>query len=198
MGVDEILSAFVEKIVPLLVQQGKDDCLPGLQTFLNNRPGALAALSGHVKHLMASVKILTGQKAPDLVFHAPVRTRQSKSDQDIVLNTGDLGADQTILLFYQGNCPLCEDALIDLANKYKQLREKNVRVIAVSGDKTDQAFEKKLSYHQWPDNYCDFTGMDGVNFANYGVLGVPTLFLLDSEGGVLGKSAVVDELMINN
>jgi peroxiredoxin len=198
MAKDEILSAFAEKAVLLLVQKGKDDFLPGIQTFLNSRPGTLAALSDHVMHLMASVKILIGQKAPDLVFSAPVRTRQGINDQDIIIEICNLGEDQTILLFYQGDCPLCEDALIDLANKYKQLSERNVRVIAVSGDRTDQAFEKKLAYHQWPDNYCNFTGMDGVNFKNYGVLGVPTLFLLDREGVVLRKGAMVDEWIMDD
>lgn len=198
MGKDELLSAFVEKAVHLLVQQGKDDFLSGIQTFLNSRPKALAALSVRVIQWMASVKMLIGQKAPDLVFHAPVRTQQGKKDQDIVIHTGSLDADQTILLFYQADCPLCEDSLIDLANKYKQLKKQNVRVIAVSGDQSEQAFEKKLAYHQWPDNYCDFSGMDGENFTSYGVLGVPTLFLLDREGVVLKKSAVVKELIIED
>lgn len=195
----EILSAFAEKAVPLLVQQGKDDFLPILQTFLNSRPGALAALSSHVKLLMASVKILTGKKAPDLVFHAPVRTWQGKSEQDIVLETGNLEADHTIFLFYQGECPLCEDVLTGLANKYVWLAEHNVRVIAVSGDKTELGFEKTLAYHQWTDNYCDFTGMNGKNFLNYGVQGVPTLFLVDRKGIVQKKTAMVEELitMIN-
>jgi peroxiredoxin len=107
------------------------------------------------------VKILTGQKAPDLVFHAPVRTQTGTSAQDILIETGNLDAAHTILLFYQGECPLCEDALIDLANKYKGLAEQNVRVITVSADKTEQGFEKKLAYHLWPDNYCDFSGMAG-------------------------------------
>jgi hypothetical protein len=40
--------------------------------------------------------------------------------------------------------------------------------------------------------------MDGENFDNYGVLGVPTLFLLDREGVVLKKSAVVKELIIED
>jgi hypothetical protein len=44
-------------------------------------------------------------------------------------------------------------------------------------------------------NYCDFTGMSGENFTNYGVLGVPTLFLLDQEGVVLKKTAMVDEVI---
>ena len=37
--------------------------------------------------------------------------------------------------------------------------------------------------------------MLGKNFTNYGVLGVPTLFLLDKEGVVVKKTAVVDEVI---
>jgi hypothetical protein len=37
--------------------------------------------------------------------------------------------------------------------------------------------------------------MAGENFNNYGVLGVPTLFLLDQETMVVKKTAIVNELM---
>ncbi|MDZ7664863.1 MAG: thioredoxin family protein [Desulfotignum sp.] len=178
-----------------MVETGKDDLLPAIADHLENRPAVQAALSGNVKNMMASVKILTGEKAPDLMFQAAVRTQTGVVNQNIIIETGNLDADHTILLFYQGECPLCEDALIDLANKYQQLEEQNVRVIAISADKTEQGFQKKLAYHQWPDNYCDYTGMAGENFTNYGVLGVPTLFLLDQKGMVLKKTAMVDDLI---
>jgi peroxiredoxin len=195
MDRDDILAAFAKKVVPLLVEKGKDDLLPAISDHLENRPAALAALTGSVKNMIASVKFLTGRKAPDLVFHAPVRTQTGTSVQDIIIKTGSLDADLTLLLFYQGECPLCEDALIDLANKYAGLEKQNVRVIAISADKTEQDLKKKLAYHQWPDNYCDFTGMAGENFTNYGVLGVPTLFLLDHTGMILDKSASVDDVI---
>jgi len=195
MDREDIVAAFAEKAVPLLVEKGKDDLLPAIADHLENRPAVQKALSGSVKNMMASVKILTGQKAPDLVFHAPVRTQTGTSVQDIIIKTGSLDADYTILLFYQGECHLCEDALIDLANKYAGLEKQNVRVVAISADKADKGFEKKLAYHQWPDNYCDFTGMAGENFTNYGVLGVPTLFLLNQDGVVVKKTAIVDELI---
>jgi len=195
MDRDDMLGAFAQKAVPLLVQNGKDDLLPVIAARLDKRPNALAALSGSAQNMVSSFKILTGKKAPDLLLKAPVRTQTGKSTSDIVLKTGNLNADYTILLFYQGECPLCEDALIDLANQYKRLSDQKVRVIAVSGDKTEQGFEKKLNYHQWPDNYCDFTGMDGVNFKNYAVLGVPTLYLLDQTGIVLEKTAIVDDVV---
>jgi peroxiredoxin len=195
MDRDDILAAFAEKAVPLLVEKGKDDLLPAIADHLKTRPDVRANLTGSVKNMLASVKILTGQKAPDLVFHAPVRTQTGTSAQDIIIETGNLDAAYTILLFYQGECPLCEDALIDLANKYKGLAEQNVRVIAVSADRTEQGFEKKLAYHQWPDNYCDFSGMAGENFTSYGVLGVPTLFLLDQEGIVVKKTAMLYEVI---
>jgi peroxiredoxin len=177
------------------VDKGRDDLLPAIAGCLEKRHVAHAALSSGIKNMLASVKILTGKRAPDLLFHAPVRTQTGTSVQDIFIETGKLDAAHTILLFYQGECPLCEDALIDLANKYKGLAEQNVRVIAISADKTEQGFEKKLAYHQWPDNYCDYSGMSGENLTNYGVLGVPTLFLLDQKGMVVKKTAMVDELI---
>jgi len=195
MNRDDILAAFAEKTVPLLVEKGKDDLLPIISAQLNNHPGVQAALSDSVKDMMASVKILTGKKGPDLMFHAPVRIQTGRTTENVIIETANLYADHTILLFYQGECPSCEDTLIDLANKYSWLKEQNIRVIAISADTTDQGFEKKLAYHQWPDNYCDFTGMAGENFTNYAVLGVPTLFLLDQDGVVIKKTAMVDELM---
>ncbi len=75
------------------------------------------------------------------------------------------------------------------------LKKNNVRVIAISGDNSEQGFEKKRKYHQWPDNYCNFTGMDGTNFKNYAVMGIPTLYLLDKKGVVLKKSAMADEVV---
>ncbi|MCF8076870.1 MAG: peroxiredoxin family protein [Desulfotignum sp.] len=195
MDRDDILAGFAENVVPLLVEKGKDDLVPAIVDHLETRPDVRTKLSGRVENMLASVKILTGQKAPDLVFYAPVRTRTGTSAQDILIETGNLDAAHTILLFYQGECPLCEDALIDLANTYKRLEAHNVRVIAISADKTEQGFQQKLAYHQWPDNFCDFTGMAGENFTGYGVLGVPALFLLDQEGVVLKKTALVDEVV---
>lgn len=122
-------------------------------------------------------------------------TQAGVVNQDITLEIGKLYAAYTILLFYQGEYLLCGDALIRLANKYRWLEDQSVCVIAISSDTIDQEFEKKLAYHQWPDNYCDFTGMNGKHFNNYGVLGVQTLFLLDHHGKVLKKAAIVDELL---
>jgi len=192
---DDILEGFAEKAVPLLVQKGKDDLLLPIKAHFDKHPGAKEGLSAKVKRMLASFKILKDKKGPDLMFQAPVRTKTGLVHKDILLKTDQLGAAYTLLLFYQGECQLCEDALIDLANKYQWLSEHKVRVIAVSGDTTKQTFEKKLPYHQWPDNYCDFTGMGGVNFKNYTVLGVPTLYLLDREGIVLKKTAMVEELL---
>jgi peroxiredoxin len=195
MDQDKILGAFVETVVPLLVQKGKDELLPVIATQLDKRPQAMNELSDTTRQMMSSFKILTGRKAPNLIFKAPFLTQTGKSDRDIVLETGNLNADYTILLFYKGSCALCEDALIVLANRYKWLKKHNVRVIAVSGDNSEQEFEKKQRYHQWPDNYCDFTGMDGTNFRNYAVMGIPTLYLLDKKGVVLKKSAMADEII---
>jgi len=192
---DKILGGFVQTAVPFLVQKGKDDLLPAIAERLTQRSGAMTELSDTTRQMLSAFKILTGKKAPDLIFKAPVLTQEGKSDTDIVLKSENLDAAYTIVLFYKGGCALCEDALIVLANRYKWLKKHNVRVIAVSGDDSEQGFEKKRKYHQWPDNYCDFTGMDGTNFRNYAVMGIPTLYLLDKNGIVLKKSALADEII---
>jgi len=195
MDKDEILGSFVETVVPLLVQKGKDDLLPVIAAQLDKRPQAMDELTDTTRRMISSFEILTGRKGPNLKFKAPFLTQTGKSDTDIVLETGSLNADYTILLFYKGSCALCEDALIVLANRYKWLKTKDVRVIAVSGDDSEQEFEKKRRYHQWPDNYCDFAGMAGTNFRNYAVMGIPTLYLLDKKGVVHKKSAMADEII---
>ena len=192
---DKILGGFAQTAVPFLVQKGKDDLLPVISRHLNQRPGAIAVLSDTTRQMLSSFKILTGKKAPALIFKSPLLTQAGKSDTDIVLKPENLDAAYTILLFYKGSCSLCEDALIILANRYKWLKKHNVRVIAVSGDDSEQGFEKKRIYHQWPDNYCDFTGMDGINFRNYAVMGTPTLYLIDKKGIILKKSAMADEII---
>ncbi len=195
MTQDKILGAFGQTAIPFLVQKGKDEVLPVIAEHMNLRPDSMAALSNTTRQMLSSFKILAGKKAPDLIFKAPVSTQTGKKSADVIIETDNLGADYTILLFYKGSCHLCEDSLITLANRYKSLARQHVRVIAVSGDDNPQAFEKKLKYHQWPDNFCDFTGMDGVNFNNYAVMGIPTLYLLDKKGIILKKSAMADEII---
>jgi len=192
---DKILGSFAEKVVPLLVQNGKDGLLPVIAAELNKRPQAMGELTDTTRQMISSFKILTGNKAPDLIFKAPFLTQTGKNDKDIILKPENLNAAYTILLFYTGSCSLCEDALIILANRYKWLKKHNVRVIAISGDDSEQKKKKKRVYHQWPDNYCDLTGMDGTNFRNYAVMGIPTLYLLDKKGIVLEKSAMADEII---
>ncbi|MFA5905399.1 MAG: hypothetical protein WC836_15810, partial [Desulfobacula sp.] len=106
MNQDDILSAFIQKAVPLLVKEGKDDLLPGIVSHLDKHPDARAKLPDNVKNMISSFKILTGKRAPDLVLKAPVRTQTSRSAKDITIETGRLNSDYTILLFYQGECQL--------------------------------------------------------------------------------------------
>ncbi len=130
-----------------------------------------------------------------MVFSAPVLTPAGVTNQDIILTTDDLGANYTLLLFYRSDCHPCEDALIALSNRYSWLKAHNVRVIAISADETEELFKAKLVYHQWPDTYCDLTGLDGPNFRNYAVLGTPALYLLNRKGVIDRKSGYIEELL---
>jgi len=99
----------LKKLCPLLVEKGKDDLLPPIKSHLENHPTPMAKLSPAAKNMLASFTILTGEKGPDLVFKAPIHTQVGVVNQDITIDTDNLDADYTILLFYQGECPLCEE-----------------------------------------------------------------------------------------
>ncbi|MFN2359356.1 MAG: hypothetical protein ABR534_16635, partial [Desulfotignum sp.] len=86
------MAGFAEKAVPLLVEKGMDDLLSTIKNHMESRPSVQEALSDSVRNMMASVKILTGKKGPDLMFYAPVRTQTKTSAEDIIIETEKLEA----------------------------------------------------------------------------------------------------------
>ncbi len=59
MNENYILCAFKQKVVPLLVKEGKDDLLPVIVSYMDKQPGVLEKLPDKVKNMLGSVKIKT-------------------------------------------------------------------------------------------------------------------------------------------
>ncbi|WP_449401408.1 hypothetical protein [Chryseobacterium wanjuense] len=57
----------------------------------------------------------------------------------------------------------------------------------MSADTDEQVFKKSSSKFMWKDSYCDFQGINGVNFKNYSVSATPTLLLLDNKGDLISE-----------
>jgi peroxiredoxin len=95
----------------------------------------------------------------------------------------------TLLIFYESGCPLCSDQLKEIKEHYPQLKEKKIRVLSIASDRNKNIYEEMANTFPWPDKLCDFEGFEGKNFRNYGILGTPTLYVIDKKGNVVGRYA---------
>ena len=128
---------------------------------------------------------LLGMNAPELLL-------PNAQGQFVSLNK--LVADYTILLFYDEDCPICQEELPEIDKVYKQYKAKNVRVYAVY---TQDRFEAWRRYAQtlnpeWIQVWDpDFTS--GFHKL-YNVTGTPKIYLLDRNKKIIGRGIDADVL----
>lgn len=123
---------------------------------------------------------LIGQQAPDLV----------DGDRRFLPR-------RSLIFFYDYDCGSCHRELQDLLGQYALLSNAHnaIRVISVAADTDRELFEEHSKSFPWADKLCDFEGLSGENFHNYGVVGTPTFVLTDEEGIVRGRYAQLKEFL---
>ena len=98
-----------------------------------------------------------------------------------------------ILFFYESGCGHCETELANLIKNYETIKAAGYKVIALAGDMDAEIFKDHSKDFPWKDTYCEFKSIHSVNFRNYGVLGTPTIFVIDEKGIVRGRYAQMKE-----
>lgn len=134
----------------------------------------------------------TGNKGKDLMIF---ETTEKKEPKITILKTNELSQKYSLLIFYLSDCEHCEKELKKLKENYSEIKNKGFRVISISGDSDQNLFKKTAASFLWADKFCDKDGLQGVNFQNYGVLGTPTMYILDKEGIIKAKLASVEEII---
>jgi thiol-disulfide isomerase/thioredoxin len=192
---DQVFRDLVDALIYALVETGKDEDIALLAQNIQAQPHKWEMLSGKAKEHLTTYNNTFGKKAPDLELSSQIETPNGYQHEKSTLKTDSLGTHYTLLLFYQSACGPCEDALIELINNYEQLKEKGVRIIAFSADEDEQLFQTKLSWQPWPDVFCDYKGMKGDNFKNFGILGTPTLIIMDQKGMIKSRVAKARDVL---
>jgi peroxiredoxin len=147
--------------------------------------------TGKLEKIIQSYQLAIGNKSPDLTLTNTV----GNSTITTVLKTDALNSKYTILLFYQSDCGHCETAIASLKTNYKVLVAKGIKIISIAGDLDPAAFTKTAASFPWAAKYCDVEGMNGINFKNYGVIGTPTMYVLDSKGIIVSKMATFADVL---
>lgn len=100
----------------------------------------------------------------------------------------------TILFFYSSNCGNCKEEISALISNYSDLSKKGFDVVSISADESKRIYEKYSANFPWKHKLCDFKGISGNDFVQYGILGTPTLYLIDEEGKIVGRFAGISEI----
>jgi len=99
----------------------------------------------------------------------------------------------TILFFYESDCPHCAEQIIEFKKHYNQLKDKGIQVISISSDREQSLFEDTAKAFEWEIKLCDFQGFEGKIFTDYGVRGTPVIFYIDKNEKIAGRYAHLDE-----
>jgi peroxiredoxin len=103
----------------------------------------------------------------------------------------------TLVVFHESGCNMCENELAQLIGNYPVLREKGYEIISIAADQDKETFEKTAAAFPWKEKLCDYKGFDGVNFKNFQIIGAPTMFVTDKEGKIVGRySRLVDTKLL--
>jgi len=101
-----------------------------------------------------------------------------------------------ILIFFDSNCDHCQNEIDRLTQHYKEITDKGYRIISIAADTHENNYRNYATTLPWDktDRLCDFNGTRGANFKNYGVIGMPTLFVIDENNTIIGKFAQTKEI----
>jgi thiol-disulfide isomerase/thioredoxin len=136
--------------------------------------------SNRLQRLIGLQKARKGVQAPEIVgLKQPV-------DQPL------------LVIFYESGCGHCQAQLAVLKENYPAIRDKGFRVVSVSSDVSQEVYDYHSKDFPWPDKICDYKGLEGVNFINYGVIGTPSIYMIDKKGIIQGRFAIIADTGVLN
>jgi len=181
---------FVSDLTKALTKAGKDNIITALIPQIKNANKLL----NYNGILSVYQKDLSG-KAPNLIVAEQKANAQNSNDENTIIDFVKLKNKYTLLVFYKSGCGPCDDLMAGLASNYKNLTSKGVEIITIAADTEEAVFKNSITKQPWAKKYCDFQGTNSINFKNYAVFGMPTLYLLNQKGIIIQKMYGLQELL---
>jgi len=177
----EVFEHFTENLITITDQYGWDEAFNIIIPYVMES-GRIKVPQGNIYVAFALVKMRPGTDSPPLEgLSKPLKGS---------------GAEKTLLVFYNSECENCHVQMAELIKKYPQLKQQKIRVISISSDESVELFEKDKKLYPWADSdkLCDLQGFAGKNFINYGIMGTPTFYLIDSDGKIINRYALISDI----
>ncbi|MDR2691262.1 MAG: thioredoxin family protein [Dysgonamonadaceae bacterium] len=168
-----VFEGFARDMIMACEQYGWDNAEQMIVNYLETSNRLPADPVGLVRRAIAQSKVKIGGKAPLLNGEALTNA---------------------LLIFYESGCEHCKTQLDKIAGHYPELADKGIRVISISTDESKEVYEYHSKNYPWPDKLCDFKGFDGANLKNYGVVGTPSIYLIDKNGIILDRRPRIEDI----
>lgn len=165
-----VRTALFESIYNQCEALGWDTAKDSIFSYLTSNVVEIRPRSEYLKRLIAGYNTRPGNVAPGIVGLPD-----------------ELRGKTRLLIFYSSDCANCETELEELKKSYDNLKAKGVEVISISADYDKKMYEYYSRDFPWQYALCDFEGHESENFKSYGVMGTPTIFIIDERGIIIGK-----------
>ena len=197
-------TAFVNDAITLLKKQYSEEVLNGLGNnlmeiceqngwekskmqiaFAIYQSGTLPNPTGTLAQVITGFAAVPGNKAPEITL--PNGNKLST-----------LSASQYIILFYESGCGHCDEEIQWIKKNYSELTQKGIQIISITSDTDERISKLTMDALPWTEKLCDLKGFEGEYFKKYGVIGTPTIFVLDKEKTITGKYAHLSDANLLN
>lgn len=173
-----VYNAFVEDLITITNQYGLDDAFVII-----------------IKHVMDSGRIQYPQGVLFDAFQSLKVYKGSKVQPFSDLEKLDFEPVYTLLVFNTVGCEHCAIEMKKLVELYPLLEQKKVRVITITSALSQKEFLEDVNPYPWKDKIMDNTDYNKSLFRSFGIIGTPTMYLLDSDNVVKEKFSLVDVLI---
>ncbi len=95
----------------------------------------------------------------------------------------------TMLIFWATWCPVCKEEIPEVQSIYNNFKDKGLQVLAVNVSINDSEKRTKRFIKKYKMNYPVAFDTNSKVTKEYGVMGTPTIMIIDSKGIIRYKSA---------
>lgn len=153
-----------------------------LENYYNKLPGSLQDNAFRYQ-ILSQVKTAIGKKAPNILWE------ENGVSKDLY---GMSDADYYMVLFFSSTCSHCQ---VDVPQFYSFSKEfYNMKVLAIGLEDEKEGWEKMVENLPEFTHVLDLQKWDSEKVKDYGIMEIPSYFLLDKDKNIIAKPENVAEI----
>ena len=149
--------------------------------------GAIFVLVIFGKYLYQKPKFINGEIAPNF-------SMQMIDGQKRILS--DFKGKFVLLDFWGSWCPPCRKENPDLVKLYQKYKDQDFEIVSIGVETRKERWIAAIEKDGlvWPNHFSDFKRFDSEPVRLYGVKEIPTKYLIDKDGMIIGINQTIEQI----